>query len=159
MRLSMIVGPYTPPKKPLILNRKNCNAGMYAAISGNSVNGFTGSRRRMNKLNDHPRKQAVITPLECHIEAGIDPYIGDNVSCDTLEYMAAKVKSVPDFINIAACSAAHLLHVSSFAFEAKAFNSFSKFSWVSKGSSDFDAGFGDFGVFDRDIVFSAGRLM
>jgi hypothetical protein len=60
-----------------------------------------------------------------------------------LEYTAAKVSSVPDRISTQACSFAHLPHVSSFAFEARAFNSFSKFSWVSSCS----AGGGAFGCF------------
>lgn len=44
------------------------------------------------------------------------------------------MRSVPDWTRIQACSAPHFPHVSSFAFKARDFNSFSKFSCVRSGS-------------------------
>jgi hypothetical protein len=66
-------GPYTAPKEPLSLKRKNCIIGIYAAMRGSNWAGFTGKCLLKNKFEDHPRKHAVMTPFECHIEAGIPP--------------------------------------------------------------------------------------
>ncbi len=100
----------------------------------------------MDKFDDHPRKQAVITPLACHLEEGIPPYTGDKVSSETFEYTAAIPRRTAAPTRTEACSVAHFPQVSSCAFAANAFNSFSKFSFVSRGSPgsfDFFA-FGDF---------------
>ena len=83
--LSIMIGPYVTPRVLLILNRKNCITGMYAAMSGSSWTGRRGRCRRMSKFDDHPMKQAVITPFECHIDAGIPPKTGDRASWETFE--------------------------------------------------------------------------
>lgn len=51
-----------------------------------------------------------------------------------LEAMAARVRKVADWKSIELCSRAHLVHVSSWALEARALSSFSKFSCVRTGA-------------------------
>lgn len=70
---SMMRGPNNEPIVPLILNKKNCITGMYAAMSGNSCCGLRGSCLRMKRFDDHPMKHAVMTAFECHIDDGMDP--------------------------------------------------------------------------------------
>lgn len=72
--------------------------------------------------------------------------------------MAAKDNSVPAWMSTEACSLAHFDQVSSWALEARALSSFSKFSCVNKGDSEASvtvAGFGDL----ADLGVDADRAM
>jgi hypothetical protein len=74
VRLSVIIGPYFAVKSPLRWKRRYCIRGIYAAITGSRCFGCRiGKFLLMNKFDDHPRKQALITPLACKIDAGIPP--------------------------------------------------------------------------------------